>query len=102
MHRVFDVIGKIHSTVWEKRFTQGIFDGCWYGCSMACAKGADGLVLKTGPYKGHMVTVDGPEYETLGAVGSDGSNTYTSMTVYAAADYDYYQVLRRKLKWGEW
>ena len=55
---------KIASPVWEARFTQGIPDGCWYGCSMACAKGADGHVVKTGPYKGHTVTVDGPEYET--------------------------------------
>jgi hypothetical protein len=29
---------------------------------------------------------------TLGAVGSDGSNTYTSMTIYAAGDYDYYAI----------
>ena len=55
---------KIASPVWEARFTQGIPDGCWYGCSMACAKGADGHVVKTGPYKGHTVTVDGQEYET--------------------------------------
>jgi aldehyde:ferredoxin oxidoreductase len=54
----------IASWVWDKRFTQGIPDGCWYGCTMACAKGADGHVVKTGPYKGDKVTVDGPEYET--------------------------------------
>ena len=29
-------------------------DGCWYGCSLSCAKAADNLVLRTGPYKGHM------------------------------------------------
>ena len=56
---------KIASYVWEKRFTQGIFDGCWYGCHMACAKGADCHKVMTGPYQGHMVTVDGPEYETV-------------------------------------
>ncbi|RCK80319.1 MAG: Tungsten-containing aldehyde:ferredoxin oxidoreductase [Candidatus Ozemobacter sibiricus] len=55
---------KIASWIWDKRFTQGIPDGCWYGCSMQCSKGADGHVVKTGPYKGHIVTVDGPEYET--------------------------------------
>jgi aldehyde:ferredoxin oxidoreductase len=54
----------IASWVWDKRFTQDTVDGCWYGCSMACAKGADGHVVKTGPYKGDIVTVDGPEYET--------------------------------------
>ncbi len=26
--------------------------------------------LKTGPYKGTKVTVDGPEYETAGSLGS--------------------------------
>lgn len=61
----------IASTVWDKRFTQGITDGCWYGCSMACSKGADGHVVKTGPYKGHVVTVDGPEYETAAGVGAN-------------------------------
>ncbi|HPS78257.1 MAG TPA: aldehyde ferredoxin oxidoreductase N-terminal domain-containing protein, partial [Thermoanaerobaculaceae bacterium] len=54
----------IASPIWDARFTQGIPDGCWYGCSMACSKGADGHVVKTGPYKGDIVTVDGPEYET--------------------------------------
>ena len=62
---------KIDSTVWQRRCTQKTIDGCWYGCSMACAKGADGLVLKTGPYKGHMVTVDGPEYENAAGLGSN-------------------------------
>jgi len=62
---------KIASWEWEKRFTQGIFDGCWYGCHMACSKGADCHVVKTGPYKGHVVTVDGPEYETAAGLGSN-------------------------------
>jgi aldehyde:ferredoxin oxidoreductase len=63
---------KIASYVWESRCSQMTSDGCWYGCSMGCAKGADGLVLKTGPYKGHMVTVDGPEYENAAGLGSNG------------------------------
>jgi aldehyde:ferredoxin oxidoreductase len=45
-------------------FTQGAADGCWKGCSMACAKAVDGFVLRTGPYAGQTVIVDGPEYET--------------------------------------
>jgi len=49
-------------------FTQGISDGCWKGCSMSCAKTVDGFELRTGPYKGQKVVVDGPEYET--AAGS--------------------------------
>ena len=62
---------KIASYVWKDRFTQGIFDGCWYGCHMACAKGADCHKVMTGPYKGHLVTVDGPEYETAAGLGSN-------------------------------
>ena len=62
---------KINHEVWEKKFTQGIPDGCWYGCTMQCAKAVDGFELKTGPYKGQRVCVDGPEYETIGAVGSN-------------------------------
>ncbi len=62
---------KIASWVWDHRFTQGIPDGCWYGCSMACSKGADGHIVMTGPYKGHVVTVDGPEYETAAGVGAN-------------------------------
>ncbi|HRY43838.1 MAG TPA: aldehyde ferredoxin oxidoreductase C-terminal domain-containing protein, partial [Thermoanaerobaculia bacterium] len=62
---------RIASTYWQQRCTQVTADGCWYGCSMACAKGADGLVLKTGPYKGHTVTVDGPEYENAAGLGSN-------------------------------
>jgi aldehyde:ferredoxin oxidoreductase len=61
-----------HPEVWKidskmlkaKYFTQGMSDGCWKGCSMACAKTIDDFELKTGPYKGQKVCVDGPEYET--------------------------------------
>ncbi|QNO16603.1 aldehyde:ferredoxin oxidoreductase [Alkalicella caledoniensis] len=63
---------KISSKVFiEKYITQGMADGCWYGCSMACAKAADKFELKTGPYKGHLVTVDGPEYENAAGLGSN-------------------------------
>jgi aldehyde:ferredoxin oxidoreductase len=51
--------------------THGLPDGCWYGCTMACAKAADGFELLTGPYAGHKVTVDGPEYETVAGCGSN-------------------------------
>ncbi len=53
-------------------FTQNSPDGCWKGCSMACAKTIDGFVLKTGPYKGEAVLVDGPEYETAAACSNMG------------------------------
>ncbi|MCD4790216.1 MAG: aldehyde ferredoxin oxidoreductase C-terminal domain-containing protein, partial [Bacteroidales bacterium] len=62
---------KIHGDVWKARFTQGIPDGCWIGCSMACAKGVDNYELRTGPYKGQKVIVDGPEYENAGGLGSN-------------------------------
>ncbi|KJS19155.1 MAG: aldehyde:ferredoxin oxidoreductase [Clostridiaceae bacterium BRH_c20a] len=62
---------KIDSKQIKKKVTQNMPDGCWYGCSMACAKAVDGFELKTGPYKGHKVLIDGPEYETVAAVGSN-------------------------------
>lgn len=62
---------KIDSKVMKNEyFTQGASDACWMGCSMACAKAVDGFKLKTGPYKGQKVVVDGPEYETA----AGGSN----------------------------
>ena len=61
----------IHSEVWKARFTQGIPDGCWIGCNMACAKGVDHYELRTGPYQGQQVIVDGPEYENAGGLGSN-------------------------------
>lgn len=63
---------KIASNVFiEKYTTQGMPDGCWYGCSLSCAKTADHFELKTGPYKGHKVTIDGPEYENAAGLGSN-------------------------------
>ena len=62
---------KINGDVWEARFTQGVPDGCWYGCTMACSHAVDGYTLRTGPYKGQTVIVDGPEYETIAGVGSN-------------------------------
>jgi len=62
---------KLGREVWKKRFTQGIPDGCWYGCTIACAHAVDGYTLRTGPYKGQTVIVDGPEYETIAGTGSN-------------------------------
>jgi aldehyde:ferredoxin oxidoreductase len=61
---------KIHSKVWKSFFTQGVPDGCWIGCNMSCAKGVDNYKLRTGPYAGDSVIVDGPEYETTSSNGS--------------------------------
>ena len=63
---------KIHSDIFrDEYFTQNIPDGCWIGCAMACAKGVDNFPLKTGPYKGDKVIVDGPEYENAAGLGSN-------------------------------
>ncbi|NLK19069.1 MAG: aldehyde:ferredoxin oxidoreductase [Synergistaceae bacterium] len=64
-------IGAITPEAYKKYFTQGYADGCWHGCSMACAKAVDGFELRTGPDKGKKVTVDGPEYETAAAIGAN-------------------------------
>ncbi len=62
---------KIDSSVWTKSFTQNIPDGCWIGCNMSCSKGVDNFEIRTGPYKGQIVTVDGPEYENAAGLGSN-------------------------------
>ncbi|MCB2178500.1 aldehyde:ferredoxin oxidoreductase [bacterium] len=62
---------KIASTVWESMWDLSAPDGCWFGCTMACAHGFPDFVPVTGPYKGTKVFVDGPEYETVGGVGSN-------------------------------
>lgn len=62
---------KIEKDVWKQYFTQGMPDGCWTGCAMMCAKAVDDFELRTGPYKGTKVIVDGPEYETAAALGSN-------------------------------
>ncbi|RLD75934.1 MAG: aldehyde:ferredoxin oxidoreductase, partial [Bacteroidetes bacterium] len=61
---------KIHGDVWKSYFTQGVPDGCWIGCNMSCAKGIDNYELRSGPYKGSKVLVEGPEYETTSSLGS--------------------------------
>ncbi|WP_419662538.1 Aor3: predicted tungsten-containing aldehyde:ferredoxin oxidoreductase [Desulfosarcina variabilis str. Montpellier] len=54
----------------EKLFDPG-FDGCWKGCTVACAHGVKDFVPLTGKYKGQKVFVDGPEYETIAGCGSN-------------------------------
>jgi aldehyde:ferredoxin oxidoreductase len=62
---------KIDSSVWKRHFTQNIPDGCWIGCNMSCSKGIDDYIVKTGPYKGKTVIVDGPEYENAAGLGAN-------------------------------
>jgi aldehyde:ferredoxin oxidoreductase len=61
---------KLGREVYRRKFHKG-FDGCWVGCSLACAHGVKDYELKTGPCKGQMVFVNGPEYETIAGVGSN-------------------------------
>jgi len=68
----FPKASKIYPNKFYNLFTKIIPDGCWHGCTLACSKTVDGYKLMTGPYKGEIVTVDGPEYETI-ACGSNMS-----------------------------
>jgi len=68
-----DESAKVSGEVFEKHFfQQGMPDGCFPGCTLACTKGCDGHVLTTGPLQGTTVAVDGPEYETAAAVTNLG------------------------------
>jgi aldehyde:ferredoxin oxidoreductase len=57
-----------------EKFTQGVPDGCWLGCTMSCSHGVDGFPVKTGPYAGTNVLVDGPEYENAAGLGANIGN----------------------------
>jgi aldehyde:ferredoxin oxidoreductase len=61
----------LYKSEFRKYTTLGIPDGCWYGCTLACARCVERLQPRTGPYKGQWVHVDGPEYETIAGVGSN-------------------------------
>jgi aldehyde:ferredoxin oxidoreductase len=61
---------KLGREVYRRKFHKG-FDGCWMGCSLACAHGVKDFELKTGPYKRQRVFISGPEYETIAGVGSN-------------------------------
>jgi len=56
----------------DRYFTKNMPDGCYYGCNLACSKSAENVELTLGPYAGRKINVDGPEYETVGAVSCMG------------------------------
>ncbi len=56
----------------DKYFSKKMPDGCYYGCNLACSKGAEGVRLTVGDKAGRTVSVDGPEYETVAAVAAMG------------------------------
>lgn len=58
-------------------FENGVFqqkhpDGCFAGCTLACTKGCESHLLKSGPLAGTTIAVDGPEYETAAAITNLG------------------------------
>jgi aldehyde:ferredoxin oxidoreductase len=67
-------VSKIDMKVWKEKFTQGMPDGCWLGCTMSCSHGVDHFPVETGPYAGTCVLVDGPEYENAAGLGSNIGN----------------------------
>ena len=89
---------KIRGDVWKSYFTQNIPDGCWVGCNMACAKGVDNYELRTGPYKGQKVIVDGPEYETTSSLGSIAGIFNPDYTIEANFYCDTYGICT--ISWG--
>ena len=89
---------KIHGNVWKSYFTQNVPDGCWVGCNMACAKGVDNYELRTGPYKGEKVIVDGPEYETTSSLGSVAGIFNPDFTIEANFYCDTYGICT--ISWG--
>ena len=61
----------ITGDIWKSKFDLSAPDGCWYGCTLACAHLVDHFHVQTAPYAGEAVIVDGPEYETLGGLGTN-------------------------------
>jgi aldehyde:ferredoxin oxidoreductase len=56
----------------DRYLAKNIPDGCYMGCNLACAKGAENVTLKRGPQAGRQVGIDGPEYETVAAATAMG------------------------------
>ncbi|NHJ21758.1 MAG: aldehyde:ferredoxin oxidoreductase [Candidatus Lokiarchaeota archaeon] len=46
-------------------------DGCWIGCTVSCSHYSEEYEVRTGPFKGQKLIVDGPEYETIAGCGSN-------------------------------
>ena len=90
--------GKIHGDVWMSYFTQNVPDGCWVGCNMACSKGVDNYLIRSGPYAGQRVIVDGPEYETTSSLGSIAGIFNPDFTIEANFYCDTYGICT--ITWG--
>ncbi len=65
--RAEQICGKYYA---ENLFDHRGMDGCFPGCNLACTKGGC-VTLMSGRDRGRRVWVDGPEYETAAAFGSN-------------------------------
>lgn len=92
------VNGNIDGNTWKARFEQGSFDGCWLGCNMSCAKGVNNYLLRTGPFKGESVIVDGPEYETAAGIAANSGIFSTDYTIEVNFYCDTYGICT--ITWG--
>ena len=92
------VVGNIDGNTWKKQFEQGSFDGCWLGCNMSCAKGVNNYLLRTGPFKGESVIVDGPEYETAAGIAANSGIFSTDYTIEVNFYCDTYGICT--ITWG--
>ena len=73
-HTIKDKEIPFNRQVWYELFKEDTgtgADGCWLGCSVSCSHYIRGYMVKTGPFKGQEVIVDGPEYETIAGCGSN-------------------------------
>ncbi len=85
-----DRVKYVSGKIFEKQvFEQKKPDGCFAGCNLACTKGCEMYTLKTGPFAGKTVAVDGPEYETAAAITNLGIFDIDSMLEYAWYCDDY-------------
>lgn len=92
------VNGTIDGNTWKAKFEQGSFDGCWLGCNMSCAKGVNNYILRTGPFKGESVIVDGPEYETAAGIAANSGIFSTDYTIEVNFYCDTYGICT--ITWG--
>ncbi len=61
---------KLGAEVYRAKFNKG-YDGCWVGCTVACAHVVKDFELGSGPMKCEKVWVEGPEYETIAGCGTN-------------------------------
>ena len=87
---------------WRRRFSPSAGDACSAGCHLSCSKRAEGYEVTTGPNAGQVVSVDGPEYSSCAALGSNCGIFEASAVLEASYYCDAYGVdtnlVRRRLR----